>query len=94
MESPKIVSRKGWFAARTALLAKERESTRQRDRLTAERRASHLRGAEELITILDPTPKGHNETGPHHNLMDWVRRHDEYDNANEAQSCCAGRGSR
>ncbi|MCC5883615.1 MAG: DUF899 domain-containing protein [Halomonas sp.] len=28
--------------------------------------------------LLDMTPKGRNETGPHHNLMDWVRRHDEY----------------
>jgi hypothetical protein len=24
------------------------------------------------------TPKGRNETGPHHNLMDWVRHHDKY----------------
>lgn len=28
--------------------------------------------------LLDMTPKGRNETGPHHNLMDWVKRHDEY----------------
>jgi predicted dithiol-disulfide oxidoreductase (DUF899 family) len=27
---------------------------------------------------LDLTPKGRNETGPHHNLMDWVRHHDRY----------------
>ena len=27
---------------------------------------------------LDLTPKGRNETGPHHNLMDWVRHHDNY----------------
>ena len=27
---------------------------------------------------LDITPKGRNETGPHHNLMDWVRHHDNY----------------
>jgi predicted dithiol-disulfide oxidoreductase (DUF899 family) len=88
MESPKIVSREEWFAARTALLAKEKEFTRQRGRLSA---------AEELITtymVLDLTPKGRKETGPHHNLMDWVRRHDEYDNANEAKFCCAGRGTR
>ncbi len=30
--------------------------------------------------LLDMTPKGRNETGPHYNLMDWVRRHDEYEN--------------
>ncbi|EPC03076.1 hypothetical protein L861_22465 [Litchfieldella anticariensis FP35 = DSM 16096] len=29
--------------------------------------------------LLDMTPKGRNETGPHHNLMDWVKRHDEYE---------------
>jgi predicted dithiol-disulfide oxidoreductase (DUF899 family) len=27
---------------------------------------------------LDLTPKGRNETGPHHNLGDWVRHHDQY----------------
>lgn len=27
---------------------------------------------------LDLTPKGRNETGPHNNLMDWVRHHDRY----------------
>jgi predicted dithiol-disulfide oxidoreductase (DUF899 family) len=44
--------------------------------------SSYARGAEELLTtymVLDLTPKGRNETGPHHNLMDWVKRHDEYD---------------
>lgn len=29
--------------------------------------------------LLDMTPKGRNETGPHRNLMDWVKRHDEYE---------------
>ncbi|TFH88568.1 DUF899 domain-containing protein [Billgrantia azerbaijanica] len=28
--------------------------------------------------LLDMTPRGRNEMGPHHNLMDWVKRHDEY----------------
>ena len=44
--------------------------------------STYARGAEELLTtymVLDLTPKGRNETGPHHNLMDWVKRHDEYD---------------
>ncbi len=27
---------------------------------------------------LDLTPKGRDETGPHHNLADWVRHHDRY----------------
>ena len=44
--------------------------------------STYGRGTEELLTtymVLDLTPKGRNETGPHHNLMDWVKRHDEYD---------------
>jgi predicted dithiol-disulfide oxidoreductase (DUF899 family) len=28
--------------------------------------------------FLDLTPKGRNENGPNGNLMDWVKRHDEY----------------
>lgn len=39
------------------------------------------RGAEEVMTTymyLDMTPKGRNETGPRHNLTDWVRPHDRY----------------
>jgi predicted dithiol-disulfide oxidoreductase (DUF899 family) len=28
--------------------------------------------------FLDLTPKGRNETGPRHNLTDWVRHHDRY----------------
>jgi predicted dithiol-disulfide oxidoreductase (DUF899 family) len=38
MSLPEIASRDEWLAARTALLAKEKELTRQRDRLNAERR--------------------------------------------------------
>jgi predicted dithiol-disulfide oxidoreductase (DUF899 family) len=59
--------------------------------------SSYARGAEDLITtymVLDLTPKGRNETGPHHNLMDWVRRHDEYDKAGDSRSCCAEQDSR
>jgi predicted dithiol-disulfide oxidoreductase (DUF899 family) len=35
-------------------------------------------GAVSTYFYLDLTPKGRNETGPHHNLMDWVRYHDKY----------------
>ncbi len=38
MQNPKIVSQEEWLSARKALLAKEKEFTRQRDRLSAERR--------------------------------------------------------
>jgi predicted dithiol-disulfide oxidoreductase (DUF899 family) len=42
------------------------------------------RGAEEVLgtyMFLDMTPKGRNESGPRHNLTDWVRQHDRYDAA-------------
>jgi predicted dithiol-disulfide oxidoreductase (DUF899 family) len=35
-------------------------------------------GAVSTYFYLDLTPEGRNETGPHHNLMDWVRHHDKY----------------
>lgn len=41
----------------------------------------YARGAEETLSsymLLDLTPKGRNETGPNHNLTDWVRHHDRY----------------
>ena len=38
MNRPQVVSRSEWLAARRALLTKEKESTRQRDALSAERR--------------------------------------------------------
>jgi predicted dithiol-disulfide oxidoreductase (DUF899 family) len=48
--------------------------------------SSYARGNEEAISAfyyLDLTPKGRNET----EIMDWVKRHDEYD-AEGAASCC------
>jgi predicted dithiol-disulfide oxidoreductase (DUF899 family) len=54
--------------------------------------SSYARGGEDLLTtymVLDRTPKGRDETGPHHNLMDWVRRHDEYDDVEGAPGCHA-----
>jgi predicted dithiol-disulfide oxidoreductase (DUF899 family) len=51
------------------------------------------RGGEEVLStymLLDMTPKGRDENGPHHNLMDWVKRHDEYQTASEANACCHG----
>ena len=43
--------------------------------------SAYARGDERSLgayMFLDFTPKGRNETGPHYNLMDWVKRHDEY----------------
>jgi predicted dithiol-disulfide oxidoreductase (DUF899 family) len=54
----------------------------------------YARGDEDVLGtyfFLDRTPKGRNETGPHHNLMDWVRHHDRYAAAPDA-ACCHGSG--
>lgn len=43
--------------------------------------SSYARGGEELLgtyVLLDVVPKGRDETGPNHNLTDWVRHHDRY----------------
>ena len=43
--------------------------------------SAYARGTELLAAaynILDLTPNGRNETGPNHNLTDWVRLHDRY----------------
>jgi predicted dithiol-disulfide oxidoreductase (DUF899 family) len=43
--------------------------------------SAYARGDELLIgtyNLLDMTPKGRNETGPNHDLTDWVRHHDRY----------------
>jgi len=50
--------------------------------------SGYARGPEELIgtfMILDRAPKGRDEK----TIMDWVRRHDEYEEAPRAPSCCA-----
>jgi predicted dithiol-disulfide oxidoreductase (DUF899 family) len=44
--------------------------------------SSYARGGDMFLgtyVFLDITPKGRNETGPNHNLTDWVRHHDRYD---------------
>jgi predicted dithiol-disulfide oxidoreductase (DUF899 family) len=49
--------------------------------------SSYARGNEEVIgafIYLDITPKGRNEK----EIMDWVKRHDEYDAPADPQSCC------
>src|SRR5262245_16816617 len=49
--------------------------------------SSYARGNEEVIgafIYLDITPKGRNEV----EIMDWVKRHDEYADAGEPASCC------
>ncbi len=49
--------------------------------------SSYARGAEEILgtlMILDHAPKGRNEDS----TMDFVKRHDEYEEAPQASSCC------
>ena len=46
--------------------------------------SSYGRGGDLMLgtyNILDLMPKGRNETGPNHNLTDWVRHHDRYESA-------------
>ena len=54
--------------------------------------SSYARGNEEVIgafIYLDITPKGRNET----EIMDWVRRHDEYADIERSDPCCAAETS-
>lgn len=49
--------------------------------------STYARGGDILIgayNYLDLTPKGRNET----TIMDWLRRHDEYEPSGSAASCC------
>ncbi len=53
--------------------------------------STYARGSEVLLGtyhVLDLTPKGRNETGPRHNLTDWVRHHDRYEDRGAADGCC------
>ncbi|MCV9966498.1 thioredoxin family protein [Pararhizobium sp. BT-229] len=50
--------------------------------------SDYARGGEEILTtlmILDRAPKGRNETS----TLSFVKRHDEYEDTPQAQSCCA-----
>jgi predicted dithiol-disulfide oxidoreductase (DUF899 family) len=43
--------------------------------------SSYGRGGADLLgtyRLLDLAPKGRDETGPNHNLSDWVQHHDRY----------------
>ncbi len=70
--------------------------------------SAFARGDEGLIGAygyLDMAPKGRNETGPRHDLGDWVRHHDRYGSGGyvdatgryheeKAESCCSsGKGN-
>jgi predicted dithiol-disulfide oxidoreductase (DUF899 family) len=38
--------------------------------------------------FLDLMPLGRNERGPDGNVVDWVRRHDQYEDKPASKSCC------
>jgi predicted dithiol-disulfide oxidoreductase (DUF899 family) len=57
IESPKIVSRDEWLAARKKLLAKERQLTRERDAIAAERRKLPWVKAEQNYVFDGPNGK-------------------------------------
>jgi predicted dithiol-disulfide oxidoreductase (DUF899 family) len=57
MKQPTIVSAEQWLAARTQLLEKEKEFTRQRDQLAAERRALPWVRVEKSYTFEGPSGK-------------------------------------
>jgi predicted dithiol-disulfide oxidoreductase (DUF899 family) len=53
--------------------------------------SSYGRGTEDVIgayMYLDLTPNGRNENGLYHNMMDWIKRHDEYEGAAGGHHCC------
>jgi predicted dithiol-disulfide oxidoreductase (DUF899 family) len=53
--------------------------------------SSYGRGTEEVIgayMYLDLTPNGRNENGPYHAMMDWMKRHDEYEGGAGTHCCC------
>ena len=91
---PNVVSDAEWRVARDALLKKEKEMTRARDALAAERRRLPMtrvekdyvfEGPEGKVRLLDLTPFGRQEQWedspvgrPQSPTYGWARRHDEY----------------
>lgn len=53
--------------------------------------SGYARGGERLIGAyawLDIAPKGRNETGPRHDMGDWMKHHDKYETGVSTQPCC------
>jgi predicted dithiol-disulfide oxidoreductase (DUF899 family) len=63
MNLPKIVSRDEWLAARKRLLVKEKDFTRARDRLNAERRRLPMVRIDKEY-VLDSTERTTASSGP------------------------------
>ncbi|HEV2334733.1 MAG TPA: thioredoxin family protein [Stellaceae bacterium] len=59
--------------------------------------SSFGRGGEDLLgtyRYFDLTPKGRNETGPYHNMHDWLRHHDRYGDASARDETGVASGRR
>ncbi|HKA55777.1 MAG TPA: DUF899 domain-containing protein [Candidatus Binatia bacterium] len=71
MERPKVVSRAEWLVARKELLAKEKEATRQRDALSAERRKLPMVKIEKEYVFEGPNGRTslRDLFGQHHQLI-------------------------
>jgi predicted dithiol-disulfide oxidoreductase (DUF899 family) len=53
--------------------------------------STYARGLDSILGLnhfLDLTPKGRNERGPEGKMVDWVKRHDQYEDQPAASSCC------
>ena len=58
--------------------------------------STYARGLDPILGanhFLDLTPKGRNERGPDGKIVEWVKRHDQYDNAPKASGCCHNEAS-
>jgi len=75
----RVVSAEEWVAARTALLAKEKEFTQLRDELSRQRRELPWENLlNTAYNYLDLVPKGRDEDGLEFTQA-WVRHHDRYE---------------
>jgi predicted dithiol-disulfide oxidoreductase (DUF899 family) len=94
MNDPQIVSRDEWLAARKRLLAQEKELTRARDEVNAERRRLPMveidkeyifEGVNGKASLLDLTSRGRQEDWEQPPgrgdapMMSWLRHHDRYE---------------
>ena len=88
MRKPAVVSAEQWHTARAEMMAKEKEFTRSRDALAAQRRFVNDRGDEAFVNTwnsLDITALGRQESWedspagyPQSAPYQWWRRHDSY----------------
>jgi len=94
MKTPPIVSRQEWEAARQQLLVKEKELTRARDGLAAERRRTRIRpGERSLATTCSPPHNARRAGGRRTRWQDprgrrhWLAR-PQHRGARGLRSCC------